>query len=145
MILQVCIDCPTTFPPRGKKIRCSACRASNRRLDHHKTKRKTQPSATSKAKIRTAHFQYAQRPENRAKRSAYKKVRRAIASGLLKRGPCEQCSAPNTHAHHDDYAKPLDVRWLCSPCHTAYHAAENKKLYGQNWRSARRILVAPAA
>lgn len=35
---------------------------------------------------------------------------------------CSQCaSIGKMQAHHDDYSKPLEVRWLCSPCHGAYH------------------------
>ena len=51
---------------------------------------------------------------------------RAVRSGVLVRQPCEKCSTEKTHAHHDDYTKPLDVRWLCRPCHTAHHTAERR-------------------
>jgi hypothetical protein len=50
-------------------------------------------------------------------------VNTAIYSGKLKRQPCEVCGAGATwtQAHHDDYAKPLDVRWLCRSCHKRHH------------------------
>lgn len=36
---------------------------------------------------------------------------------------CEGCDCARTlHGHHDDYAKPMDVIWLCAPCHMARHA-----------------------
>lgn len=35
---------------------------------------------------------------------------------------CEVCKEEKRlHAHHDDYAKPLDVRWLCTTCHRDWH------------------------
>lgn len=40
---------------------------------------------------------------------------------------CERCAKPaSLHAHHPDYDKPLDVEWLCRPCHIAEHSPERK-------------------
>ena len=62
-------------------------------------------------------------PEQKAKIAARTAVRHALASGRLVKRPCEVCGTRvNVHAHHDDYAKPLDVRWLCRPHHEAHHA-----------------------
>ena len=36
---------------------------------------------------------------------------------------CEECLSPSDSldAHHEDYSKPYDVRWLCKKCHHEYH------------------------
>ena len=46
----------------------------------------------------------------------------AVRSGRLKRKSCEKCGNDKTHAHHEDYSKPLDVIWLCARCHHRHHA-----------------------
>jgi hypothetical protein len=56
--------------------------------------------------------------------AARRAVQVAIKNGSLVRQPCEQCRATPAEGHHDDYNKPLDVRWLCRACHTAHHKAE---------------------
>jgi hypothetical protein len=48
-------------------------------------------------------------------------VRNAIKNGNLKKDPCEECGKLKAHAHHDDYSKPLNVRWLCALCRARYH------------------------
>lgn len=48
-------------------------------------------------------------------------VYRAIKAGKLVREPCEICGDPRSHAHHDDYSKPFEVRWFCALHHKLYH------------------------
>ncbi len=50
-------------------------------------------------------------------------LRTALRNGsVIRPGSCEDCGiACVPHGHHDDYAKPLDVRWLCAKCHAAVH------------------------
>lgn len=52
---------------------------------------------------------------------AHNAVARAIRKGLLKRGCCEICGTLKVDAHHDDYSKPLEVRWFCVPHHRDVH------------------------
>ena len=52
---------------------------------------------------------------------AHKKTEWAIESGALVRQPCELCGAIKVDAHHDDYSKPLEVRWLCRKHHLLHH------------------------
>lgn len=44
-----------------------------------------------------------------------------IRNGLLTRNPCEVCGELKVDAHHDDYMRPLDVRWLCRKHHNEHH------------------------
>lgn len=69
------------------------------------------------------HYQRVKRHEdlNPLVRKAYSKVKYAIKIGRLKILPCEVCNDPKTHAHHEDYFKPLEVTWLCPIHHKAEH------------------------
>lgn len=67
--------------------------------------------------------------ENPEKRKASWAVNNAIRDGNLVRQPCEVCGVSGkrdsgrslVHAHHDDYSKPLEVRWLCDTHHNEHH------------------------
>jgi len=49
-------------------------------------------------------------------------TRAHIRSGKLIKQCCEVClTEKNVQAHHDDYNKPLDVRWLCIKHHAEHH------------------------
>ena len=61
------------------------------------------------------------RNKNRDKVSAHNKVARAVRAGKLKKLPCVVCGNSRSHGHHDDYTKPLEVRWLCAAHHREVH------------------------
>ncbi len=56
----------------------------------------------------------------------------AIYLGNVERKPCEVCGSNKVHGHHEDYSKPLDVKWLCVEHHTDRHreirASQNNHL-----------------
>lgn len=59
------------------------------------------------------------------KSSARNAVKEAVKRGRLQRGPCEvggDCLGA-VEAHHDDYSRKLDVRWLCKRHHRLRHLA----------------------
>ena len=57
-------------------------------------------------------------------------VNNAIRSGKLFREPCEVCGINRTVGHHDDYLKPLNVRWLCQAHHKQWHAKNGEGANG---------------
>jgi hypothetical protein len=62
--------------------------------------------------------------KNPEKRKAQIMVGNAIRGGKLVRGLCEvndQSCGGRVEAHHDDYSKPLEVRWLCRKHHAKHH------------------------
>lgn len=51
-------------------------------------------------------------------------LQNAVARGKIKKQPCEVCGDVRVDAHHADYSKPLEVRWLCRRHHMALHRME---------------------
>jgi len=61
-------------------------------------------------------------PEYRRKHLARVAATDAIKFGRMERKPCEGCGTDDgVQMHHDDYSRPLDVRWLCGSCHGGHH------------------------
>jgi hypothetical protein len=63
------------------------------------------------------------------KREAHIKVGNAVRDGrLTPLAHCEDCGHDFTEyrreGHHEDYNKPLEVRWLCALCHGKRHRAD---------------------
>lgn len=62
----------------------------------------------------------------KVKSAARQILRNSVYLGSVKRPErCSRCgSVPPLEAHHSDYNKPLDVEWLCRPCHNVEHHGE---------------------
>lgn len=81
------------------------------------------------ARLRIGQAAYIER--NPLKRQVHTALRTAVRNGAVQIP--EQCQnercrrSGSLGAHHDDYAKPLEVRWLCALCHRAHHKAERQR------------------
>lgn len=73
--------------------------------------------------------------------NASRAVEAAIKAGAITRPHyCYGCGCGDSEhrieAHHHDYSKPLEVIWLCTPCHRRMDAQrrirEGKKPYGRS-------------
>lgn len=62
---------------------------------------------------------------NQDKRAAHVILGNAVRDGRVEKKPCEKCGA-KAEAHHDDYSKPLDVRWLCDKHHKEHHSNNDR-------------------
>jgi hypothetical protein len=58
-------------------------------------------------------------PEKYKARTA---VNNAIRDKRLKKEPCMICGNPKSTAHHEDYSKPFEVKWLCYLHHARIHS-----------------------
>lgn len=116
----------TDFRNDGKAWNCRVChnaetRAS--RLANPERTRQIEAARYRKYKKAKAEYQRKRDAMYPERYRAYGRVRYAIKMGWLVRPPeCQKCKKQTrVIAHHADYAKPLDVEWICRACHTIQH------------------------
>jgi len=61
------------------------------------------------------------RERNPDKRAAHVILGNAVRDRRIFKQPCEVCGNIKVDGHHDDYTKPLEVRWLCRKHHKELH------------------------
>ena len=70
---------------------------------------------------------------NVIKRSASHIIGNAVRDKkIVKPDNCEVCHVVHhrIHGHHDDYAYPMSVRWLCPKCHASWHKLNGSAING---------------
>lgn len=106
---------------RGYSGRCKECERLYRRekrLKNPEHYRQRDKKYNQKHREKRREYSRKYNKENRLKIIAHRMVKEAIKAGLLIPQPCEKCKSINKiEAHHDDYSKPLKVRWLCRTHH----------------------------
>lgn len=119
LIGRVCSKCTASLPTDsfyrdhrsaagGFQRTCKSCQRKYRNGRHTKMTHKEKLDALRKW-----------RSKNREKARAHSMVGHALHDGRLVRETCH-CGL-KAEAHHDDYTKPLDVRWLCRVHHSEHH------------------------
>lgn len=96
-------------------------------LARDRTKIRARDRVRNKTPQRVAQFTRASRKwreQNPEKYTAHMRVSAAKLAGKITPEPCEVCGEERTLAHHDDYSKPLEVRWLCYLHHSELHAEQ---------------------
>lgn len=118
-----CKDCLSKYD----KSRANDPKRVKARLEYQKTEAYKESARKSAAKYSKNNKEKRKlstklyRSKNKIKCQCHGIVAYAIKSGSIKRHDCEVCGDKKSHAHHDDYSKPLDVRWLCSKHHNEWH------------------------
>jgi hypothetical protein len=133
---KVCFKCQQRLPvesfyrhPMTADGRLGKCKGCTKRdvaknyYDRHQQYRDYDKRRNHTPERRAAihRYQRERRRRNPEKAWARQVTRRAVAKGILTRLPCQVCGDLFTEAHHHDYSKPLDVRWLCFICHRKEH------------------------
>lgn len=120
----VCKTCVRAQVRANREAKIDQYQAYDRKRYRESDERKAaaRKSAASPAGI-ASRERFRLRMKGTEKRKAHHAVSNAIRDGKLERGTaCFFCgSSGKLHAHHHDYSKPLDVFWLCPPCHGKLH------------------------
>jgi len=131
-----CFKCNTVKPledfykhPQMRDGHVNKCKECNKNdVTSHRNKNIEKIRAYDRARAKesdrikaTTEITRAWRAEDRRRAYAHNMVAKAIRFGGLFRQSCCRCGETKTVAHHEDYDKPLEVMWLCQPCHKKRH------------------------
>lgn len=132
MILKRCSKCGAEKPlelfaprkdrPDGRQYHCRECQNA---------KARTEEGRAIKKRYDLKHgneIKSSWRDRNPKKRYAHEQVAYALRIGKIIKQVCEICGSEKSVAHHDDYDKPLEVRWLCQGHHKQWHSEHGEAL-----------------
>ena len=124
---KVCKDCRKAKIREDRAANPEKYREREKRY-YHRDPRKKEAIAryhqTEKGREKARQGKKRYSKKNPDKRAAHVILGNAVRDGrVIKPESCERCGTESAriHGHHHDYAKPLEVEWLCPQCHTEAH------------------------
>jgi len=120
----------------GMSAQCKKCQSiydKNRSALPHRVIARKKYAKTEQGKAAGGRAKKRWADKNAIKRGADVVVGNAVRDGRIKKpADCSECGdVPNVmHGHHDDYAAPLVVRWLCPGCHALWHRDNGQGVNG---------------
>lgn len=130
--LNKCIECVKARVKKHRSINIETIKEFDKKrgmLPHRVQARKAYlQTEQGKAAKKRAHDTYKEKYP--MKHAAHILFRNAVRDKMVEvKDSCEECNSKlNLQGHHDDYTKPLEVRWLCVKCHNLWHKT-NKPIY----------------
>ena len=137
--METCFKCGETKPvgefyahaamADGYLNKCKSCSKSDVQANYRRNKPRYQAYEQSRkdTPVRKEH-RYNDVRKRRLRKpdqhAAHQAVANAVKTGRLKRLPCEVCGDSKVQGHHDDYSKPLTVRWVCFKHHQEIHGKQ---------------------
>ena len=125
--MKTCTKCNETKPldefhrnagsPDGRRANCQVCQNAQSMAFYH-------DNPEVKARVIAAATQ--RNLDNPMECRARQILNSAVRYGkITKPDTCSKCGAGGMiHGHHEDYAQPLDVIWVCPTCHGRIHSEE---------------------
>lgn len=120
-----CAECGKANKIRKYRRVCMKCEsrhavewAKNNRDKKRKANNRYHAKISAERAMRTRLY----RTRHPSAYAAHKAVQTALRNGTMVKRSCVICGSRKTHAHHEDYSKPLQVVWLCHAHHMERHA-----------------------
>jgi hypothetical protein len=108
----------------GRLNKCKECTKSDSTAHRDKNLEKIRAYDRARGNRQGYGYVLEYRTKNPKKYKAHTMISNALRAGKIKKpDSCQECdSSFAIEGHHDDYSKPLEVRWLCASCHKQWHA-----------------------
>jgi len=123
--LNKCIPCVKSRVQKHREVNLEKIRAydKTRAMKPHRVKARKQYMQTDAGKVAKRNSMQAYFERYPMIKAAHIMTRNAIRDKRLpQKFECSICqSTKKIEAHHDDYTKPFDIRWLCEQCHKSWH------------------------